>query len=73
MSILKVNSCSIDRESGEIWTVQTNLQQIYPKSDSLLITQPGKIGYNNQYCYQFKRKGEINDDSFKGERYETTG
>lgn len=36
MSILKVNSCSIDQESGEIWTVQTDLQQIYPKSDRLL-------------------------------------
>ena len=36
MSILKVNSCSIDQESGEIWTVQTDLQQIYPKTDRLL-------------------------------------
>ena len=36
MSILPVNSCSIDQESGEIWTDQTDLQQIYPKSDSLL-------------------------------------
>src|SRR6266571_333353 len=36
LSILKVNSCSIDQESGEIWTVQTDLQQIYPKSDRLL-------------------------------------
>jgi hypothetical protein len=34
---LKVNSCSIDQESGEIWTVQTDLQQIYPKSDRLLV------------------------------------
>ena len=33
MSILRVNSRSIDQESGEIWTVQTDLQQIYPKSD----------------------------------------
>ncbi len=36
MSILQVNSCSIDQESGEIWTVQTDLQQIYSKSDRLL-------------------------------------
>ncbi len=36
MSILQVNSCSIDQESGGIWTVQTDLQQIYSKSDSLL-------------------------------------
>jgi len=36
LSILQVNSCSIDQESGEIWTVQTDLQQIYSKSDSLL-------------------------------------
>jgi hypothetical protein len=35
LSILQVNSRSIDQESGEIWTVQTNLQQIYSKSDSL--------------------------------------
>ncbi len=37
MSILKVNSCSIDQESGGIWTVLTDLQQIYPKSDRLLV------------------------------------
>jgi len=36
LSILKVNSCSIDRKSGGICTVQTDLQQIYSKSDSLL-------------------------------------
>jgi len=36
LSILPVNSCSIDQESGEIWTDQTDLQQIYSKSDSLL-------------------------------------
>ena len=36
MSILKVNSRSIDQGSGEIWTIQTDLQQISPKSDSLL-------------------------------------
>jgi hypothetical protein len=33
---LQVNSCSIDQESGGIWTVQANLQQISFKSDSLL-------------------------------------
>ena len=36
MSILQGNSCSIDQKSGEIWTVQTDLQQIYLKSDRLL-------------------------------------
>src|SRR6266516_6853715 len=36
LSILQVNSCSIGQESGEIWTVQTDLQQIYPKSERLL-------------------------------------
>jgi len=36
LSILKVNSCSIDQDSGEICTAQTDLQQIYSKSDSLL-------------------------------------
>jgi hypothetical protein len=36
LSLLKVNSCSIDQESGKIWAVQTDLQQIYPKSDRLL-------------------------------------
>ena len=36
LSILQVNSCSIDQESGGIWTVQADLQQIYPKSDRLL-------------------------------------
>jgi len=33
---LQGNSCSIDQKSGGIWTVQTDLQQIYPKSDRLL-------------------------------------
>jgi hypothetical protein len=37
LSILQGNSCSIDQKSDEIWTVQTDLQQIYPKSDRLLI------------------------------------
>ena len=36
MSILQGNSCSIAPKSGEIWTVQTVLQPIYPKSDRLL-------------------------------------
>ena len=34
--ILQGNSCSIAQKSGGIWTVQTDLQQIYPKSDRLL-------------------------------------
>jgi hypothetical protein len=36
LSILQGNSCSITQKSGEIWTVQMDLQQIYPKSDRLL-------------------------------------
>jgi hypothetical protein len=36
MSILQGNSCSIGQKSGGIWTVQTDLQQIYPRSDRLL-------------------------------------
>ena len=39
MLILQGNSCSIAQKSGEIWTVQTDLQQIYPKSDRLLVTE----------------------------------
>jgi hypothetical protein len=39
LSILQGNSCSIAQKSGEIWTVQTDLQQIYPKSDRLLVTE----------------------------------
>ena len=37
MTILQGNSCSITQKSGELWTVQTDLQQIYPKSDRLLV------------------------------------
>jgi len=37
--ILQGNSCSITQKSGGIWTVQTDLQQIYPKSDRLLELQ----------------------------------
>jgi transposase len=43
---LQGNGCSIDPKSDGIWTVQTDLQQIYPKSDRLLIfsvSQPGLI------------------------------
>jgi hypothetical protein len=36
LSILQGNSCFIDQKSGGIWTVQKDLQQIYPKSDRLL-------------------------------------
>ena len=36
LSIMPGNSCSITQKSDEIWTVQTDLQQIYPKSDRLL-------------------------------------
>jgi len=34
--LLQGNSCSLAQKSGEIWTVQTDLQQIYPKFDRLL-------------------------------------
>ncbi|WP_211162165.1 hypothetical protein, partial [Aromatoleum petrolei] len=36
LSILQVNSHSIDQESGEIWTAQADLQPISFKSDRLL-------------------------------------
>ncbi|MDE2366166.1 MAG: hypothetical protein KGM95_04455, partial [Betaproteobacteria bacterium] len=36
LTILKANSCSIGRKSGEIWTGQTLLQPISFKSDRLL-------------------------------------
>ena len=36
LSILQVNRYSIDQENGKIWSVQTDLQQISPKSDRLL-------------------------------------
>jgi hypothetical protein len=40
LSILQGNSCSIAQKSGGIWTVQMELQQIYPKSDRLLGPKP---------------------------------
>ncbi|MEP7371174.1 MAG: hypothetical protein ABI659_03000 [Nitrosospira sp.] len=36
LTILKANSYSIDRKSGEIWTGLTLLQPIFFKSDRLL-------------------------------------
>ncbi len=36
MTILQVNSHSIDQKSGEIWTGQADLQPIFFKSDRLL-------------------------------------
>ncbi|MDN5753221.1 MAG: hypothetical protein L0H15_08055, partial [Nitrosospira sp.] len=36
LTILKANSCSIGRKSGEIWTGQALLQPISLKSDRLL-------------------------------------
>ncbi|MDP3669363.1 MAG: hypothetical protein Q8R69_06720, partial [Telluria sp.] len=36
LSILQVNSHSIDQKSGEIWTGQADLQPISFKSDRLL-------------------------------------
>jgi len=41
LSILQGNSCSITQKCGYIWTVQTVLQQIYPKSDRLLAPTSG--------------------------------
>src|SRR5665647_1770093 len=38
LSILQVNSHSIDQKSGEIWTVQADLQPISFKPDRLLDT-----------------------------------
>ena len=56
MSILQVNSCSIDQESGEIWTVQTDLQQIYSKSDSLL--KPARNELDDAFdWYEMEQKG----------------
>ena len=49
MSILQVNSCSIDQKSGEIWTAQTDLQQIYPKSERLLAPMLFQSGSEPQY------------------------
>jgi len=43
LSILQGNSCSISQKSGEIWAVQTDLQQIYPKSDRLLEQKADEI------------------------------
>ncbi len=37
LSILQVNSRSIDQKSGEIWTGQPDLQPISFKSDRLLV------------------------------------
>jgi len=37
LSTLQGNSCSITQKSGEIWTIQTDLQQIYPESDRFLV------------------------------------
>jgi hypothetical protein len=36
LSILLGNSCSVAQKNGGIWTGQMDLQQISPKSDSLL-------------------------------------
>lgn len=44
MSILQINSHSIDQKSGEIWTVQADLQPISFKSDRLLAWPNNKSG-----------------------------
>ena len=60
MSILQVNSCSIDQKSGEIWTAQTDLQQIYLKSDRLLVIRHYSAdGILRQPCYG---KTEMSDE-----------
>jgi hypothetical protein len=51
LSVLQGNSCSITQKSGEIWTVQTDLQQIYPKSDRLQDTV-------YQQLWEFFSRGE---------------
>ena len=41
MTVLQVNSCSIDQKSGEICTVQADLQPISFKPDRLLAIRLG--------------------------------
>jgi len=36
LSIFQADSCSIGQELGEIWIIQTDLQQIYSKPDRML-------------------------------------
>jgi len=52
LSILQGNSCSTTSKSGEIWTVQTDLQQIHLKFARLL-------GYN------YTVKSQDSHDDFK--------
>jgi hypothetical protein len=64
LSILLGNSCSIARKNGGIWTVQMDLQQIYPKSDRLLVlkgTTHQGCGYtaNLNLCFHFYREKAI--------------
>ena len=48
--ILKANSYSIGRKSGEIWTSQTLLQPISFKSDRLLgLVKPDYLGTDYAY------------------------
>jgi hypothetical protein len=50
LSILQGNSCSVDQKSGGIWTVQTDLQQIYPESDRLLVLERSRNGFPARKC-----------------------
>ena len=62
MSILRVNSCSIDQELGEICTVQTDLQQIYSKSDRLLVA-PLRADFSCSPIIRIETSGKICDYS----------
>jgi hypothetical protein len=56
------NSCSIDQKSGEIWTVQTDLQQIYPKSGRLLEQKAAMMTITAAF---YVRGGRMNDQGLK--------
>ncbi|SEP41124.1 hypothetical protein SAMN05216316_2921 [Nitrosovibrio sp. Nv6] len=61
--ILKANSYSIGRKSGEIWTSQTLLQPISFKSDRLLDSkgpvQIVRTDKNNQCPHQYKQRAGV--------------
>ena len=69
MSILQGNSCSIDQKSGGIWTGQTDLQQIYPKSDRLLHhglrLMNGEQRNNGKCVVYLLRHGDSRQDTVK--------
>ncbi len=49
LSVLPVNSCSIDQKSGEICTGQADLQPISFKSDRLLGRRREQVGMNQPF------------------------